>query len=705
MNFIIIYLILQLIIKLFFKTDKSLLMCGIAGFGAVKGLTPKQREKVWKNMRYLAVCNQSRGVHGSGMYINGQLIKGGNDKEEPEDTTLIMDLLAKHKDLKYEGGPIIMHTRQATIGSHVRKNNHPHHIESKSGDDNKSLILVHNGSIKNMYALEKQTGVKFADWDVDSQGLGMMIDSIGLDVLELYEGYAALLWTVKGEPNTLYVYHGKYCQYATDEEKDAYEERPMYFLQTAEGMYFSSLQSSLETISEGDEKVSCLSYNTVFQVIDGRFTDFRYDIDRLYGPNTSATKPTYGNVYNGYNSGRNWKNPEFDWSADYTDSYSNKNLITTGKNNVSSLKEEVISIDDEDLPIQAKKTGRIYYHKGRFFTENGTLLYGKVNLDNKGIVYPSTSNQPESFFYKGIMLRGAICYQDILMEIKKENSVIKMAEGDYSINFAFIMSKYSMYPVTNYDLEASKMNPFIQDGWYHNGARCKAINFSPKFNSRSYMINKDGFLYNITSSEKEDKVFKSSEEPKIISNFDKVFITSEIAWRTFSADEIDAITLFCSDYMKHQNNFTLDSDELEFEVMNVIDNAVKSTISIRQELEDVGGGLEKFLETAKMNRLKKDEITDIEIIEEEPIDDATGEEIQRELVNERVREVITSLGLVNTSLDDVAVYTGDPFGQEIVDEGYRLIENAKHRIAELAEEYKEPEIANLVNNTINIQKI
>lgn len=115
-------LLINIIKTIIFKTDYSIIACGLAAFSPAKNLTEEQKAKVWANMKLLGIFNQSRGVHSCGLVINGQKYAGWDDVSGRKDTALFMNLLADNPDLKYESGVIMIHTRQATVGLKNEKN-------------------------------------------------------------------------------------------------------------------------------------------------------------------------------------------------------------------------------------------------------------------------------------------------------------------------------------------------------------------------------------------------------------------------------------------------------------------------------------------------------------------------------------------------------------------------------------------------------
>lgn len=598
------YLVLQIIISILFKRDFSIIGCGLGGFSAMPKLTEEQKRKVWQNMKMIGLALEERGKDSCGLYINGELYKGFDGTKEEGDTSKFKDFIAKHKKLKYEGGAIILHTRQATMGSKSAANAHPFHIVSHTDDPKNDLIWAHNGVITNMHTLGGKHKVAYNEWNVDSQGLGMMIDRSGMEVLNEYEGKAALIWAVAGDPNALYIYHGMFCDYKDDPVDKAWEERPLYYLQTKEGVYFSSLQNSLEAIAEDDEKAYCLLYNDVRQVKNGKFTKFTFPVDnRLYGPNT---KEKYvAKHYNNYNfaaneagaySSQNTQTKHFYETHEWNSRTRTYELKET-KTDLPTPSAPTALILNEGLPLQSKvdvQGGRIFFWIGRFHVPDYKLATGCYILNGKGFIVDKDSpNGNKYYFYKGVMLKGEISYQEIVAEDKKILPITK----DVHTCLALYFSKYSLYPVTCYGTESMVLSNYARYGFYKDGKRIHSpISFSVKFSSRHYCLDKDGFLTNITSSDRKDiniwykKPEEKTEPQKTV--YDIIYKTEEELIKNISQIQMKALIKFCKNYLDKSSKLNVDEAEAQEEVMGNIAAAVRRGITLRAEIEDYAHVLE-----------------------------------------------------------------------------------------------------------------
>jgi len=210
-----------------------------------------------KNYLILGLYNQSRGVHSCGVYMNGQIVKGTGELK------LFTDFIAASQfptelDPKYR--ICLGHTRQASAGynQHGPDQQHPFTIGG--------LIGQQNGTVSNAYDLGRKYDIPRNSWSVDTQLLYMILAEHGLDVLEEYDGAAALMWIEEKNPNKLFIFKGA-CESANPKETGLYTERPLYFLNEGTGIYFSSMENSLQAIqSDPDHELSTVPHNKVMSL-------------------------------------------------------------------------------------------------------------------------------------------------------------------------------------------------------------------------------------------------------------------------------------------------------------------------------------------------------------------------------------------------------------------------------------------------------
>ena len=628
MNLFFYWLLLQLIMNFIFKVDRSKVFCGIVAFCGKAALNDMQKLIVLTKIKILALFNQERGGDGCGMLINGQIYKGYEDWQATpkKNTKAFKDFFSdpEIQQLSYEKGVIIAHTRKGTMGGTGKENNHPFVVEPFSGDERLRITGVHNGSISNMMKLCTKHDVDYNAWKVDSHGLYMLMDKVGPEVLKEYEGHAALVWTLDGEPNSLFVYHGGYCDYKDEKIEDMVEERPMYFLETPEGIYLSSMATALDAIISKGEEVLCLEYNCIYQIKNGKFTKFKYPVDRLYGPNTkerivsAATKwqERRQGVNGYYDSKGKWHfynnhHEDVESELDYSNCMGNNCHIGSRSSTQGNIPFDTgVSIPGtskiwrEAFPKQSRdKERKVFFCKGRYWNPlTNAFAEGKMYLDRKGVIYEKDNmHASEYFFFKGIMLTGAIAYQDLNLAIK--NRRIQTESLQSTINFAAEASLFSKYPMTNYFSESTLATNYLRFGFYLGGKRVNNKSFSPLFSSRNYIINKGGFLEDITTSEKKHDlpIFMESGDTVVTgksgeSVYDKIFTSLEEAKQAINEPQFFALKFFCFDYMVKGKKKNLDPDEFEVEdeVEGVILAAIAKNISIRKEIEDNNNQLEKY---------------------------------------------------------------------------------------------------------------
>lgn len=613
MTIIAYYLVIQIILNLFFKQDRSILLCGISGFSALKGLTEEQEKIVMNKMKILGLYNQSRGSHGCGMYINGQIFKGYNNLATKQDTKLFSKFIGNpnwvvpHFDSASVPN-ILIHSRQATYGAQVEANNHPFLIESENPKN--SIIGVHNGTIENIWDLCNKNGVKHADYHVDSKALFALISKLGFEeVLKSYKGYASLIWTKPTEPHSLYIFHG-----ASRRMRDqaVFEERPLYFMKTQEGIYFSSMDESLLAIRENeDQKPYDVEYNKVLKVTNGKFTSSKIVIDRenanLY---SYVEKETYAVPFRNQSQigfpTKNTKQEDKDLKAPKT------SLVWT-----------------ETTPPREAEEGktRIFFHKGRYWFPGPLLVHGEQYLNCKGFLDDKTQHETKPYyFYAGVLLPNEGAFKN-LEELKNDG---KSWINKNETNFAYCISKFSAQPVTNLESEfidkKDEKAPWWKFSWYKDGHRV-GENFSARFSSRTYII-KDGFLTGITSSDPGDKRFFEGEEPdnttfrgqgckiggkSVISRrgageevcFDSIFETMQEALGAISGIERLAMIEFCTEQLKVLSLLDPTEEEVDAYYLQALRTAVSDDKTLREVLGDDTSTLEMYMQMIEEEQLKE----------------------------------------------------------------------------------------------------
>lgn len=250
---IILWNIISAIINKKYKYTVDRFYCGLTGFSGKKKF---DKEKIEKLMMWNSL---ERGRDSTGIYspVNG-LVKTADEAYE----FLMKNEIQSDK-------LFIGHVRASTVGNKTAKNAHPF-LE----DD---VILAHNGTLKNHWALCNKYNLKMADYDVDSHVIGAIIGKEkNFNVIKEIEGAAAFLIANKKTPDFLWVFRNG--------------ERPLYRGVLDKDMYISSIRESLLYI--GCSNVTEFKEDTIYTIKDGSIvttqkiknTPYRYSTSNTHVP-------------------------------------------------------------------------------------------------------------------------------------------------------------------------------------------------------------------------------------------------------------------------------------------------------------------------------------------------------------------------------------------------------------------------------------
>jgi len=356
-------------------------MCGLSG---AVGTRPNMLK-----LKILGIINETRGEHSAGIYCRGDLMKAPG---------LYRDLVlnVKVEDEFNDGEPkvVLQHTRKATWGAKTKENAHPFEFS----DDNDTMHIMHNGSLDQVHKLRTKYGVD-KTYEVDSQVLGHIIfhnPKRLTSVLKSYEGAAALAWTYKSSPDTLYLWKG--ASRNTKYEKDLKEERPLFYYKDSvdDTVYFSSIENSLKIIREKDEdkiikvpnnKILKFKSSTLVESIRVKRVGVKYEEHKAVVESTV--------------------NPN-----DYA--YGPRSNVTQ----MSLLKTDPLKLVKGKLPEGFQVThpnnlakGRVYWFQGRCF-RNGHVLDG-IEYISDGMLHIRSKDSEKLYFYCGYLLKDYASYQDL----------------------------------------------------------------------------------------------------------------------------------------------------------------------------------------------------------------------------------------------------------------------------------------------------
>lgn len=496
-NIILIAMLWTFIRRIFWKQPPdTVLQCGIWGFNGVWGRKPD-----FKKLLILGLYNRTRGVDSCGYYYNGNIVKGV-DKEADFKDFIITNKFAPGV-LDYM--TVMCHARKSTYGSHSLGNAHPHLINN--------YVQTHNGTLKNTWDLCNKHGIVHTNIHVDSIGLAAIIEKDGFSVLNEYTGHAALSMVFMDDPKSLYLFHG-----ASREKEDGtlFEERPLFYLKTAEGLYYSSLEESLKVINTSKNVVTILPHNEVYRIVNGDIESSVFHVDRENVNIPKVYTYTPGKIVNLNNRSEsntyNWKADELRKKAwettDYEKRKNGRGLslgapFTETESEMLDKYGKRSRILKETLPPSGAEND-VYYRYGRHHTSRieyknnlldpiEYLLHGIYIIDRKSNILDTEDKATDSlsdtyYFVRGVMMKDQDGYNKTLAAI---------SGGVPKEGMAKVLSKYSRYPVTSYFDEADGMSNALSNLWYLEGEKYDG-KFDAKFTFRKYVI-KGGYFSTIQS--------------------------------------------------------------------------------------------------------------------------------------------------------------------------------------------------------------
>jgi hypothetical protein len=336
-------------------------MCGLAFF------TGKGNVDLAK-MTVLGILNETRGEDSCGISFNNQIWWGKSVGKYK-----FRDFMPTFDQRDMEGvNTMLLHTRKSTSG-HGARNAHPFgfRVANKSGavvvndpQDDYQMIGMHNGTVTNEKWLKQHFKLDGAWADMDSKVmLGALFQHKNYEILKNYEGKAVLVWY---SGDDMFVFKGA--------DHKGLEDRSLFYVQEPEGIYFSSLESSLKCISQSE--VKAVVTNHVYHLNKGALRK-ETPVER-----TAPKGPLVKRVIRP------------------------SNVVYSELGSQDGMEQD-----------------QIYMHNCRYYA-NGEKLHGEVRVDSetKKVTKSFIQNSSVSYFLDGIMLKSKPFYERYEPHFKKIHS-------------------------------------------------------------------------------------------------------------------------------------------------------------------------------------------------------------------------------------------------------------------------------------------
>lgn len=475
-------------------------MCGIYGFIPKAGRSPDLDK-----LTALGLYNIQRGVDNCGYYYGGNIEKGVGPLAN------FGRFIVENDFVPGDLPPLFMgHNRKTTRGENNWINAHPHQI----GDDTNGYVQTHNGTINNIQVLTRVFGVDAKDIKVDSIALAKIIYERGFEVLNHYEGFAALSMIFLNEPNTMYLFHGKSREFKSD--KHPKEERPLFIYHADEGIYYSSIKESLDFICGNVDEPYELPHNIIYKCYDGMELQIVQEVER-----ENANCTYFDRKYETHR----WNPEAGEWVERPKPRIEEKGLkplkqigfefglqnkVDAGSaTNTDGGSPFFSSVMRETMPKEGGYINSVYFWQGRYFRCQNILMNGEYRITPAGTIVEKDYIGHAFYyqFFRGALIKNRAMY-DKLLELYPNMMERK------ELNIPFYLSQFAEYPVTCLHDEGATCEIDLRRVWWSDGRKFDG-RFAPKWSKRSYTI-KSGKLDSISKAENDEVVFNDLQDTKLV---------------------------------------------------------------------------------------------------------------------------------------------------------------------------------------------
>lgn len=382
-------------------------MCGIFGFAGKLG----NHEFNILKFSILGAINDSRGGDSAGALIDGKCEWGIGDEK------LFANFATKNKFLKgYRGVSVqhaLGHCRKASVGAKTIKEAQPVCIPNDE-DSKIDFAMIHNGTLLNHSELKNKYLAKVPDHFTDSQIFANVVYYHGFKVLEEYDGAGAFAFVdYRKKIPTFYLFKGESPQYRSSVTSS--EERPLFWVKTPEGIWFSSIKESLELITYGDYDIESVPGNTLIIIQNGRVISTRkYDrsgrFQVSYGSKYYA-KDYDREDYYGYGS-YGYKNT----SAVATTSKKNEEEPWFKVGDTKTFEATSIVAGEAEARYDYVNSNKVIFKPDGRYYKGKVLMSGPYRISEYGFenTYSNLGTdvvaRPKTFyFFQGFLMKDALC--------------------------------------------------------------------------------------------------------------------------------------------------------------------------------------------------------------------------------------------------------------------------------------------------------